>query len=71
LQAKACCVVAPTKDSLIVVPQGNFNATTPKITVRLNQKIKEGKAASVVSLGSAKTVDLSNSAIYDLLLGQL
>jgi SPP1 gp7 family putative phage head morphogenesis protein len=58
-------------DSLIVIPQGSFNATTPKISVRLNQKMKGGTAASVVSLGSAKPADLENTAMYELLLGKV
>ena len=58
-------------ESMVVVPQGTFNETLPKITIRLNQKTKTGKAMSVVSLGSGQVTDLGNSKAYKLLLGKL
>jgi SPP1 gp7 family putative phage head morphogenesis protein len=58
-------------NSLVVVPFESFNDTLPKIIIRLNQKNKEGVAASVVSLGSANLGTLSNAKLYKLLLGNL
>ncbi len=57
--------------SIVFVPQGSFNQTLPKITVRLNQKSKMGKTVSVVSLGSAAISNLDNPKKYRLLLGTL
>ena len=58
-------------ESLVVIPLGNFNGTIPKIAIRLNQKTKYGKAASVVSLGSSDAHSLKDSAKFELLLGTL
>lgn len=58
-------------ESLVVVPQGGFNNSVPKITVRLNQKSKLGKVISVVSLGSARRANLLDSNTYKRLLGDL
>lgn len=58
-------------DTLLVVPQGNFNKLLPKIVLRLNQKTNAGSAASVVSLGTAKAVNLRDVTQYELLLGDL
>lgn len=58
-------------ETLVVVPQGRFNDTLPKIVLRLNQKTNLGSAASVVSLGSAKLENLSEAAGFELLLGDL
>ncbi|WP_309679446.1 phage minor head protein [Polaromonas sp.] len=60
-----------TEGTLIVVPQGGFNDRLPKIVLRLNQKTNLGSAASVVSLGSAKAVNLKDVTQYELLLGDL
>lgn len=59
------------KNTLVVVPQASFNDRLPKIVVQLNQSTKVGKAASVISLGSAKSIDLANTKAYKLLLGKL
>lgn len=58
-------------ETLVVVPQGAFNDTLPKIVLRLNQKTNLGSAASVVSLGTAKLLNLSSSKSFELLLGSL
>lgn len=58
-------------ETLVVVPQGAFNDTLPKIVLRLNQRTNLGSAASVVSLGTAKARNLSNSKSFELLLGSL
>lgn len=58
-------------ETLVVVPQGSFNATLPKIVLRLNQSTKFGAAASVVSLGTAKPINLLDVSQYELLLGDL
>ena len=58
-------------ETLLVIPQGAFNETLPKIVLRLNQKTNLGSAASVVSLGSAKAVNLKDVTQYELLLGDL
>lgn len=58
-------------DTLVVVPQGSFNKLLPKIVLRLNQKTNAGSAASVVSLGTAKAVNLKDVTQYELLLGDL
>ena len=55
----------------MVVPQGQFNDTLPKIVLRLNQKTNVGSAATVVSLGSAKLENLSDVKSFELLLGDL
>ena len=59
------------KKTLIVVPQGSFNKTLPKITMRLNESTKFGTSASVISLGSASASNLQDQNAYDLLLGTL
>ncbi|WP_309376014.1 phage minor head protein [Rhodoferax sp.] len=59
------------KKTLIVVPQGSFNKTLPKITMRLNEPTKFGTSASVISLGSASAANLADPNAYDLLLGTL
>ena len=56
-------------ESLVVIPHGTFNKTLPKIVVRLNQRTKFGKSASVVSLGSTDALSLQEAAAYELLLG--
>ena len=53
------------------MPQGSFNDRLPKIVLRLKQTTNLGSAASVVSLGSAKRVNLKNVEKYELLLGDL
>ena len=58
-------------ETLVVVPQGSFNATLPKIVLRLNQKTNVGSAASVVSLGSSNFENLVDITQYELLLGDL
>lgn len=57
--------------SLVVVPQGSFNNTLPKIIVRLNQESKMGRSVSVVSLGSSPSKNLADAKSYKLLLGTL
>jgi len=59
------------KKTLVVVPQGSFNKTLPKITMRLNESTKFGTSASIISLGSASAANLRDSNAYDLLLGTL
>lgn len=58
-------------DSLLVIPQGAFNETIPKIVIRLNQRTKSGKVASVVSLGSTDALSLQEATAYELLLGRV
>lgn len=58
-------------NSLVVVPQGAFNQTLPKIVLRLNQRTKFGTSASVVSLGSSDALSLKDASAYELLLGTL
>ena len=58
-------------ETLVVVPQGGFNDTLPKIVLRLNQKTNLGSTASVISLGSAKAVNLKDVTQFELLLGDL
>lgn len=58
-------------DSLVVVPQASFNKSLPKIVIRLNQSSKLGVTASVVSLGSSDIGSLSNSDLFELLVGSL
>jgi SPP1 gp7 family putative phage head morphogenesis protein len=58
-------------ESLIVVPQGSFNDTLPRIAIKLNANTKFGKVASVVSLGSATKANLSDTNHYELLVGKL
>lgn len=58
-------------ETLVVVPQGNFNDTLPKIVLRLNQKTNAGRSASVVSLGSSSVENLVDITQYELLLGDL
>ena len=55
----------------MVVPQGGFNETLPKIVLRLNQKTNLGSAASVISLGSAKAINLKDVTQFELLLSDL
>lgn len=59
------------KKTLVVVPQGSFNKTLPKITMRLNEPTKFGTTASVISLGSASASNLQDPNAYDLLLGTI
>lgn len=58
-------------ETLVLVPQGGFNDTLPKIVLRLNQKTNAGRAASVVSLGSSSVENLVDITQYELLLGDL
>lgn len=58
-------------ETLVVIPQGSFNKTLPKIVLRLNRKTNIGSAASVVSLGSASEINLLNATKFELLLGDL
>lgn len=58
-------------NSLVVIPQGAFNETLPKIVLRLNQKTKLGTSGSIVSLGSSDALSLQEVAHYELLLGSL
>lgn len=58
-------------NNLVFIPQGSFNATLPKIVLRLNQKTKYGNVGSIISLGSAKAVNLKDQLKYELLLGSL
>jgi hypothetical protein len=63
--------------TLVVVPQGNFNADgmkaapVPKLVLRPNVRSKQGAALSVVSLGSSPAADLRKSGQYTLLVGKL
>ena len=59
------------KETLLVIPQGGFNDTVPKIVLRLNQKTNVGSAAAVISLGSARLENLTEAAGFKLLLGDL
>ena len=58
-------------ETLVVVPQGSFNDTLPKIVLRLNKKTNAGSAASVVSLGSSSLENLVDTTQYELLLGDI
>lgn len=55
--------------SLLLIPQGEFNATIPKIAIRLNRRTKSGIVNSVVSLGSTDALSLQEETVYQLLLG--
>jgi SPP1 gp7 family putative phage head morphogenesis protein len=57
--------------NLVFIPQGSFNKTLPKIVVRLNQQTKSGVTATVISLGSSDAKSLSNTALYQLMIGDL
>ena len=59
--------------TLIVIPQGNFNSDgpVPKISMRPNISTKVGTAFSVVGLGSTPVDDLLKSPQYKLLGGKL
>jgi len=66
-------------ETLVVVPQGNYNTAStgitptpvPKIVLRPNVSSKYGTALSVVSLGAASKPDLLKSGQYMLLVGKL
>lgn len=58
-------------ESLLMIPQGNFNMTLPKIAIRLNRKTNAGRVASVVSLGSASLENLTDATKYQVLIGEL
>jgi SPP1 gp7 family putative phage head morphogenesis protein len=54
--------------ALVLIPQGQFNDTVPKIAIKLNHKTKLGYTCRVASLGSAV---LGNLRSMQLLLGKL
>ncbi len=57
--------------SLVVVPQGHFDAgAQPTVVVKLNRKTRYGTAAQVESLGADAPADLTGPQ-YRLLLGRL
>jgi SPP1 gp7 family putative phage head morphogenesis protein len=58
-------------DSLIVIPQGSFNNTVPKIVLRLNRRTTYGQAAELVSLGTTDLGTLRDANSYRLLVGNL
>lgn len=65
-------VLLDTKSgNLVVIPEGSFNARTPKIVIRLNYASKNGTTAAVVSLGTAPLGDLAKASQYEIILGSL
>lgn len=57
--------------SVVIVPQGSFNQSIPRVAVRPNAKTPFGPAMSVVSLGSAHLSNLTDRNRFILLVGSL
>lgn len=57
--------------TLVVIPQGSFSDALPQIVVRLDATTPYGKAASVLSVGSAAPAALANTDRYQVLVGKV
>ena len=57
--------------SVVVLPQGSFNETIPRVALKPNTHTKFGAAMSVISLGSGRLSNFRDGNQFELLVGKL